>query len=124
MERPSVMGYYDHSDRTVNVNCSAFEEASPEYLVSVLLHEVYHGVEYALVEIYLSTDTEYRDLKIFGKAPIYLDELTNYVNGSEDYEKYHAQLIEEDSRKYAEERVQQYIEAIAYVNNTLQQNVS
>lgn len=123
MERPSVMGYYDHSDRTVNVNHNAFQEASAEYLLSVVFHEIFHCMEYGLVEVYFSVDPVYRELQIFDKAEIYLEELTDYTDGFEDPGKYYAQLVEQDSREYAEKRVQQYREAIAYIKNTTQQEI-
>lgn len=123
MELPSVLGSYSHKNRTVNLNHNVFLEASAERLISVLFHEMYHGVEYALVEVYLSADPVYRGINALAKAETYLDELTNYTYGEENFEKYYAQLVEQDSRKYAEERAEQYREAIAYIKNTTQQEI-
>ena len=116
MERESVHGSYSHRKHTVNINKNIFSSASPEYLLSVLLHEVYHSFQHACIELYETTDPSYKNLLLFDKAVVYAYESNNYISGEEDYQAYYNQLMEADSRAYEELRSQDYQDVLTYLN--------
>lgn len=116
MDRESVHGSYSHSKRTVNINQNIFSNASPEYLLSILLHEVYHSFEHACIDLLKTTDPSYQNLLLFDRAVIYAYESSNYISGEEDYQAYFNQLMEADSRAYAELRSQDYQDVLTYLN--------
>lgn len=116
MDRESVHGSYSHSKRTVNINKNIFNSASPVYLLSVLLHEVYHSFQHACIDLYETTDPSYQDLLLFDRAVVYAYESSNYISGAEDYQAYYNQLMEADSRAYEELRIQDYQDVLTYLN--------
>lgn len=121
MEDSSVGGYYSHSAGAVCINQDAVHVGTAEHLLSIVFHEIYHSMEHGIVEVYLSADPKHRELQFFDKAEIYMEELNNYISGSENFEKYYEQLVERDSREYAQKRTGQYREVIEYIKNTPRQ---
>ena len=115
MDRESVHGSYSHSKHTVNINQNIFNSASPEYLLSVLLHEVYHSFEHACIDLLETTDPYYQNLLLFDRAVIYAYESSNYISGEEDYQAYYNQLMEADSRAYEELRIRDYRDVLTYL---------
>ena len=115
MNRESVHGSYSHSKHRVNINTNIFSSASPEYLLSVLLHEVYHSFEYACSDLWKTSSPSYRNLQLFDKAVIYDYESTHYISGEEDYRGYYNQHMEADSRAYAELRIRDYQDVLTYL---------
>ena len=116
MDRESIHGSYSHSKRTVNINQTVFSSASPEYLLSILLHEVYHSFEHACIDLWKTTEPSYQNLLLFDRAVIYAYESSNYISGDEDYQGYYNQLMESDSRTYSELRSQDYRDVLTYLN--------
>lgn len=115
MDRESVHGSYSHSKRTVNINQTVFSSASPEYLLSILLHEVYHSFEHACIDLLETSDSSYQNLMLFDRAVIYAYESSNYISGEDDYQAYYNQLMEADSRAYAELRIRDYRDVLTYL---------
>lgn len=117
MEQSSVWGYYSDTDRSVHIRRELFTEESAETVLSVLLHEVYHGFEFAVVAVYNTADPAFRGLRFFEDARNYDNEFHHYIDSSADYAGYRNQQVEADSRSYSEWRGQQYRNAIEYLSH-------
>ena len=104
----AVVGAYDEVRHQIQVNEGRLSEG-PELLENIC-HESYHAYEHFLINLYLDAGkgTEYANLPVFRDAATYIDELANYVNGSDNYEEYLDQLIETNAREYAEKEVARY----------------
>lgn len=116
MEHESILGYYSHGEGIVCINQSVFERATGKFLLSILLHEVYHSYERGILELYEHTDVYFRNLKLFEKAPIYDYEFKNYISGQENLEAYTEQAVEKDSRTYSSLRIQEYQTVLEYLH--------
>lgn len=108
LDSRSAAGCYSNSSRTVRIDEDVFGTGSGEYVLSVLLHEIYHAFEYAVTDIYHSADSSYKELKFFEKASRYSEEFANYIPYLEDKDGYEGQWVEQDSDAYAEERGREY----------------
>lgn len=118
MDNDSIHGSYAHGSRTVYINREVFHQASAEYLLSILLHEVYHSFQHALIDLLDVTEEPFRDLLIFDKAAIYTYESSHYISGSEDFSAYYNQHMEADSRAYSALRCQDYLDVLTYLSQT------
>lgn len=115
MERNSVRGYYSHKNHGICLNRVLVDTMSAEENLSTLLHEVYHAFEFAVVEVYEETDASFQNLRFFENAWAYSEEFDNYISGTEDFDAYRNQLVEQDSNAYSDQRLRDYADVIAYL---------
>ena len=87
-------------------------------VINIIAHEVFHSYEYRLADLYKKTDEELKELLIFKDSKIYINEFANYNNGDNDYQAYHNQKCEIDSRAYAEKAEKDYSVALESYRNT------
>jgi len=109
-----LAGYYNDARHEIVLNMDdLLDESIPaSSCLESFLHEVYHSYEYRCSEAYDDADEEVQALKIFQDAKIYMEELDNYCDGTEDFDAYYTQQCEADARAYAESRVKDYYKAI------------
>lgn len=115
MERSSVLGFYSYANHAVCINKELFSMSYADTILAVLLHEVYHSFEYAVVEVYERTEPEFQTLRLFEDAWIYCDEFDHYISGTENYDVYERQRVEVDSNVYSDRRLREYQEVINYL---------
>lgn len=110
-------GYYSDATHQIVINTSYLEEATSDELVDIVTHEAYHAYQYEQVLLYQSLDPKSRNLHLFYDASVYLDELSHYTDGSQDYGEYYGQKVESDARMYAEESTNDYFNQVReYLN--------
>lgn len=124
MSDESILGSYSHKNKTIHINKNVFAEASGKFLLSILLHEVYHAYQNTILDVYEDTADEYRNLIIFEKAPTYSNEFEHYISGVNDYEAYSKQLVEQDSEAYSMLRGQDYITLLNYIGACKDENLN
>lgn len=115
MESSSLRAYYRHNRFEVCINQDVIDNDPVERVLSTLFHEIYHGYEYAVVEAHDSTNPTYWNLRLFDTARIYAAEFDHYIGGEEDFDAYRQQSVERHSNIYAQSRLQDYGEMIAYL---------
>ena len=113
-----TLGAYDDNTHTVFINIDHLKNDTAHSVLDTLLHEVYHSVEYRMLDVYETTNPNFRNLRIFGNSRYYSDEFRDYKTGSNStYDEYFEQYSEADSRAYAKEGVQDYYKRIEeYIN--------
>lgn len=110
---PYALGAYSDAQRLIRINLDHIENDPVEEVLSTLLHEIHHGYEHRLADIFDNIPQEYRDLRLLKDAAHYSQEVDDYINPREDYFGYMTQRLEMDSEKYAELGVEEYYTRIA-----------
>ena len=108
-----TLGAYSDAQRLIRINLDHIENDPVEEVLSTLLHEIHHGYEHRLAEVFDNISPEYRNLRLFKDATHYSQEVDDYINPREDYFGYMTQRLETDSEKYAELGVEEYYTRIA-----------
>ena len=110
--RESVCGEFSSRTRSIVISEQYLQNSDVEDVVETALHETRHAYQHSLVEMYFSLETqikdEYKNLFPFQQAKSFAEEFEDYCTGDEDFNKYHAQSVEKDSREWAEQRVEEY----------------
>lgn len=107
-----IGGYYEDEEKLIAVNREFLEGSKAEEALNVILHEVYHAWEFRIVSRYLDAPESEKNLRIFMYCREYLEEMKNYVHGSEDYAAYYGQQMERHAREYAAKQGPSYYEQI------------
>lgn len=107
----SVLGTYDLRYNIIKLKLDLIANGDGEDALDILLHECRHAYQYALIESYINADESSRKLLIYNRVPDLCQNFLDYYNG-DDYEIYYNQACEEDSREYAEDRVEEYMRKI------------
>lgn len=107
-----TLGCYEDKTHTVYIDLDHIENGSVYDVLDTCCHEVYHCYQHRLVDTYLTADSKSKNLRIYNKAEIYLNEFGNYKNGYEDFCSYYNQECENDARDYAESAVYDYFQRI------------
>ena len=111
-----TLGYYTDNTRTVTINMDHLASGSAGAVLDTLYHEVFHGYEYRLAEIYSKLDEESKALRLFADASCYSRELANYIQPDEDLEGYIMQKTEVDADCFAAGAVSDVYNLIDYHN--------
>jgi len=104
----NILGHYDYRARTVTVNLLYLKEMDARTMAETVFHECYHAYQHDLVDIYLATDPEYRDVRFFDAVSHYAEEFAEYIDVDEDPEGYRTQRCEWDSDEYAYDAIEDY----------------
>lgn len=112
IEDEETLGYYTNEKNTIYIDETAFETSQAYEVLGVMLHEAYHAYQLQAVKVYRSVDNQAKRLLMFRGARSYEWEFINYIDGDEDFDTYYEQQMEEDARKYSEERKVDYYKAI------------
>lgn len=109
------LGHYNEETYTIVIDTGHLENGEAARVLNTICHEAYHSYEFRLVDVYLNTEPENRNLMCFYKSSIYYEEFQDYHSGhdSEDKAEYYYQLVEVDAREYAKTAVQEYYLEIA-----------
>ena len=95
------LGCYIDSIHSININVDFLSKGNAPEILETLAHEVYHAYQHRLVDLYNSTDEQYKDMMLLYRARVYREEFESYVDGDEDYIGYLFQVVEIDSDAYA-----------------------
>ena len=96
--------YYRDDTMSVYININFFEKADPVSVLKTICHEVYHSYQHRLLDAYENADESTKNLIIYEKARVYINEFKNYVNCTENVKKYSEQQCEKDCDEYARMR--------------------
>ena len=96
-----TLGCYIDSIHSININVDFLSEGNAHEILETLAHEVYHAYQRRLVDLYNSTDEQYKNMMLLHRASVYREEFESYVDGDEDYIDYLFQVVEIDSDAYA-----------------------
>lgn len=112
---------YNDNTHIISINVNSFNSKAARELLDAVAHEAYHAYERRLIDLYDSTDDNYKDLPIFGKVKRYKDEFSHYIDGEKDIYGYFFQICEVNARNYAKESVEIYYDKInAYLYPEMQ----
>ena len=107
-ERDRANGEYIDQFHCITVDSDQLLNGTPFKLVEIICHECYHAYEYSMIELYLTTPEAYRSLEVFEPVKQYIVEFNNYVDGSDDFERYYNQACEANARAYADKETDVY----------------
>jgi len=108
----SVQGHYDDTTHTIAVDVDHLAQGTAHDLVETIAHEAHHAYEWRLVDLYNSTGSQERNLRLFLRIEEYRSNFDNYVSGTDDLSGYISQAVEIDSIRYGLTAVKDYYEAI------------
>jgi len=108
----NTAAHYNHTNHEIVINIDHLQHAPAEDILDSLCHECYHSYQYQMIELYNETPEKYRDMKVFQYVDDYIEEFSDYTDGSENDEDYYYQTVEVAARKYASEAVYEYYELI------------
>lgn len=110
----NVAGYYDNKDNSIHLWRSYIEQNSAANAVTVILHELYHAYEYAIVSSdainWDSADVE--KYPYFRSIRTWKEEFESYVPGDRwdvNLDEYYFQSIEYDARAFARYYLDRFI---------------
>ena len=108
----TTLAYYNDNAHQVIIDVQHLEESYSYYVLQTLLHECCHAYQYEQVEVYKKLDEKDRNLRMYHKVKIYMEEFADYEDGEDDYGSYYTQLSEMDARYAGETESLDYIQAI------------
>lgn len=108
----NTLGHYRDSIHSIAINVDLLLSGTAHELVETVAHEAYHAYEHRLVDLYDSTDVQFRYLRIFNRISTYKEEFSDYIDADEDLFGYYFQSVEFDSDAYAVAAVEDYYEEI------------
>ena len=104
-----IWGEYDHENNRIIISVDCLREEEVSDVLGTLLHETRHAYQYALIEMLNHIESkltkEELELEDIKKALSFRSNCDNYADGSKDFLAYYHQPIEEDSRRWAVERL-------------------
>jgi len=111
-KRETVLGHYVNATKTVTIRTDHLETGEADEVLNTLLHEIRHHMQYRMIDLYFSVEPylreEYRNMPPFREAVLFWNNFNDYHSGEDDYELYYHQTVEEDSRRWASERLEWY----------------
>lgn len=113
-----TLAEYSDSTHTIYINLTHLENDQAQDILDSCCHEAFHAYQHRLVDAYNAAPDNTKNLRIYNKAALYVDEFNNYVDGDEDFYTYYLQECESDAREYAEKAVEDYMSRIyEYLEN-------
>ncbi|MBQ8497271.1 MAG: hypothetical protein IJ489_07470 [Clostridia bacterium] len=108
-----TLGYYTNAEQTITIDLTLLKGNDPEKIVSTVLHEVRHHYQHRLVDLYQTVkpnlNENNQNMEPFRDARKFLINFQDYQDNKKDgYDAYYQQLVEQDSRAFAEKRMQEY----------------
>ena len=100
--------HYSHKDHEIVIDLGQLETASAADVLDSLCHECYHAYQYQMIALYEDTPEKYRNMLLFQYVGSYIEEMSDYNDGSSDLMDYYYQTIEIQARQYAELAVADY----------------
>lgn len=88
------------------------ENDDSEKVLNTVLHEIRHNFQHRMIDMYQSIeehiDEQYKDLQVFREIQEYRENFSDYCSGDENYDEYYRQVVEQDSREWAEKRIKEF----------------
>lgn len=110
--KPNVASNYNHKEYAITISIDHLRSDSAREILDSLCHECYHSYQHQMIELYDLIPEEYRDMLAFRYADDYVEELSDYADGTDDIDAYYGQTVEATARGYAAQAVQDYYERI------------
>ena len=111
-ERTSVLGEYENRNRSVLISQTHLENDDSEKVLNTVLHKIRHNFQHRMIDMYQSIeehiDEQYKDLQVFREIQEYRENFSDYCSGDENYDEYYKQVVEQDSREWAEKRIKEF----------------
>ncbi len=110
--KPMTLGYYEDEFQTITLDRELLRGNHVEKLVETALHEARHHYQYRLIDLYRAVQgnltEDNRNMAPFREAKAFLLNFQDYQETETDgYAAYYEQLVEQDSRAFAEKRMRE-----------------
>lgn len=110
IEDDRTAGYYTNEDQTITIDLEHLKYGDTDDIVRTLLHETRHHYQHRLIDLYRSVEPnlteDNRNMSPFKEAKAFLLNFEDYQEIEWDgYDAYYEQLVERDSRGFAEKRM-------------------
>lgn len=109
----NAVALYNNEDHEIVIDIDHLETSSPVEVLNSLCHECYHAYQYQMIALYEDTPEKYRNMLLFQYVDSYIEETSNYNNGSKGLMDYYYQTVEVEARQYAELSVADYYKRIS-----------
>ena len=86
--------HYNHRDHEIVIDLGQLEAATAVDVLDSLCHECYHAYQYQMIALYEDTPEKYRNMLLFQYVGSYIEETSNYNDGSGDLMDYYYQTVE------------------------------
>ena len=100
--------HYNHKDHEIVIDLGQLKTAAAADVLDSLCHECFHAYQYQMIALYEDTPEKYRNMLLFQYVGRYIEETSDYNDGSGDLMDYYYQTIEIQARQYAELAVADY----------------
>lgn len=100
--------HYNHKDHEIVIDLGQLKTAAAADVLDSLCHECFHAYQYQMIALYEDTPEKYRNMLLFQYVGRYIEETSDYNDGSGDLMDYYYQTIEIQARQYAELSVADY----------------
>ncbi len=125
-DRVSVLGEHNSITDTIFINIEHLEDGPVYDVLDTLLHETRHAWQNAVIEMYTRVEGRLSEqdmqLELFRQAKQFLLNNDDYTSGSDDFDAYFGQPMEEDSRRWAEQRLLLEYHCYIYPDSSCRQN--
>lgn len=108
----NTLGRYTDGEHIISISSRLLESGSGYTVLDTVCHECHHAYRDCLLAVYEKLGENERMLPLFEDVRIYYAEENNYMEGTDDFDKYYKQLTESDARAYAADRVIHYMKLI------------
>lgn len=108
----NTAAHYNHNNHEIVIDIDHLQNAPADEILDSLCHECYHSYQYQMIDLYNATPEGYRDMLLFQYVGDYIEEFSNYADGSENTIDYYNQTVEIAARRYASDSVEEYYELI------------
>lgn len=95
-----TLALYDDDAKLIQVDLANLEEAGPERILYILLHEVFHAYQFCTVAA-IDWDSAYAGSAYFDELRRWHGNMHEYIHGIDDYGAYKAQPLEASANEYA-----------------------
>lgn len=106
----NLMGYYLDNTYEIIVSIDMLQYGSSLNALDTICHEAYHSYQYRIVDAFMEADEGSKNLRLFTKAKLYMNELENYIDASKDIDGYSEQECEKDANMYSRIALYRYYE--------------
>ncbi|MCC8131450.1 MAG: hypothetical protein LUC38_02935 [Oscillospiraceae bacterium] len=107
-----TLAYYDDMNYEIVIDIDHLRDDDAYEVLQSLCHECYHSYQHQLIELYESTDDEYKGMLVFMYVDAYIEEFADYDDGEDSFWGYYSQVSEIMARSYAYNSVNDYYEHI------------
>ena len=108
----NTAAHYNHNNYEIVIDINYLQSASAEDILDSLCHECYHSYQYQMIALYNDIPEKYRNMLLFQYVDDYIEEFSDYTNGTESIEDYYYQTVEIAARRYAAQSVDEYYNLI------------